>query len=240
MYRLIYQDGDTPQAYTFTDGRGRHRPLARVPDRPQGLRHLPHARPHRRRRGRRPHPGPEVEERHPGQRRARRRGAAQGRRPDPPRQVPARLQQDARRQGRPRRGQAALRGGGHDHPQRRRAAASCSPTPRPARRGRPAEKKVAADVQEIEKSNRILKVLTKVAETLIAVRPVEEVLQQVMDIVFDHVPADRGFLMLSEDGSDKLIPMVVKHRNASSRDRRQDHRSRRRSPTASSRTASRS
>ena len=65
-----------------------------------------------------------------------------------------------------------------------------------------AEKKQApdADVQEIEKSNRILKVLTKVAETLIAVRPVEEVLQQVMDIVFEHVPADRGFLMLSEEG----------------------------------------
>lgn len=79
-----------------------------------------------------------------------------------------------------------------------------------------AEKKASADVQDVEKANRILKVLTKVAETLIAVRPVEEVLQQVMDIVFDHVPADRGFLMLSEDGSDKLIPMVVKHRNASS------------------------
>jgi adenylate cyclase len=73
-----------------------------------------------------------------------------------------------------------------------------------------------ADVQEIEKSNRILKVLTKVAETLIAVRPVEEVLQQVMDIVFEHVPADRGFLMLSEDGSDHLTPMVIKHRNPNS------------------------
>jgi adenylate cyclase len=79
-----------------------------------------------------------------------------------------------------------------------------------------ADKKVSADVQDVEKANRILRVLTKVAETLIAVRPVEEVLQQVMDIVFDHVPADRGFLMLSEDGSDKLIPMVVKHRNPSS------------------------
>jgi adenylate cyclase len=79
-----------------------------------------------------------------------------------------------------------------------------------------AEKKTAPDVLEIEKSNRILKVLTKVAETLIAVRPVEEVLQQVMEIVFEHVPADRGFLMLNEEGSDKLIPMVIKHRNADS------------------------
>jgi adenylate cyclase len=80
------------------------------------------------------------------------------------------------------------------------------------------EKKAAPDVQEIEKSNRILKVLMNVAETLIAVRPVEEVLQQVMEIVFEHIPADRGFLMLSDEGTDKLIPMVIKHRNAEAPD----------------------
>ena len=82
-----------------------------------------------------------------------------------------------------------------------------------------AEKKAtSADVQDVEKANRILRVLTKVAETLIAVRPVEEVLQQVMDIVFEHIPADRGFLMLSDDddGGGTLTPMVVKHRNSSS------------------------
>jgi adenylate cyclase len=78
------------------------------------------------------------------------------------------------------------------------------------------EARKAPDVQEIEKSNRILKVLTKFSETLIAVRPVEEVLEQVVDIVFDHVPADRGFLMLSEEGSGKLVPMVMKHRNPGS------------------------
>lgn len=76
------------------------------------------------------------------------------------------------------------------------------------------EKKTPADLQEIEKSNRILKVLTKVAETLIAVRPVEEVLQQVMEIVFEHMPADRGFLMLEEESQGRrLVPMVVKHRS---------------------------
>ena len=74
-------------------------------------------------------------------------------------------------------------------------------------------KKMVPDVTEIQNSNRILKVLTKVAETLIAVRPVEEVLQQVMEIVFDHVPADRGFLMLADEVEGKLVPMVVKHRN---------------------------
>jgi adenylate cyclase len=79
-----------------------------------------------------------------------------------------------------------------------------------------AEAKKAPDVQEIEKSNRILKVLTKFSETLIAVRPVEEVLEQIIDIVFDHVPADRGFLMLSDESTGKLVPMVIKHRSSGS------------------------
>lgn len=83
----------------------------------------------------------------------------------------------------------------------------------------PAARK-APDVSEIEKSNRILKVLTRVAETLIAVRPVEEVLQQVMDIVFEHVPADRGFLMLREEGTGTLVPMVVKHRPSGGEEQR--------------------
>jgi len=76
-----------------------------------------------------------------------------------------------------------------------------------------AEEKVPADIEDIEKSNRILKVLTKVAEALIAAGPVERVLQQVMDIVFDHVPADRGFLMLEDELGTDLVPMVVKHRD---------------------------
>jgi adenylate cyclase len=78
----------------------------------------------------------------------------------------------------------------------------------------PAGDKKPDELREIEKSNRILKVLTKVAETLIAVRPVEDVLHQVMDIVFEHMPADRGFLMLAEDAPEpRLVPMVVRHRS---------------------------
>ena len=88
---------------------------------------------------------------------------------------------------------------------------AASEPPAPAAAADP--RKLVADVTEIQNSNRILKVLTKVAETLIAVRPVEEVLQQVMEIVFDHVPADRGFLMLADEVEGKLVPMVVKHRN---------------------------
>jgi len=80
-----------------------------------------------------------------------------------------------------------------------------------------ADVKRAPDLKEIEKSNRILKVLTQFSETLIAVRPVDEVLEQVVDIVFDHIPADRGFLMLQDEADhQKLIPKVVKHKSAAS------------------------
>jgi acyl-[acyl-carrier-protein]-phospholipid O-acyltransferase/long-chain-fatty-acid--[acyl-carrier-protein] ligase len=59
--------------------------------------------------------------------------------------------------------------------------------------------------------------LTRVAETLVASRPVEEVLQQVMDIVFASIPAERGFLMLAGDEKDAttLTAKVTKYRNKS-------------------------
>jgi len=69
-----------------------------------------------------------------------------------------------------------------------------------------------ADAQETEKLNRILKVLLNFAKDLNEARSVDEVLQRIMEIVFDHVPADRGFLMLREEGQERLTPMVVRHR----------------------------
>lgn len=70
---------------------------------------------------------------------------------------------------------------------------------------------------ELERANKILKVLSRVAETLVASRPVEEVLQQVMDIVFESIPAERGFLMLADESKDasSLVPKVAKYKNKS-------------------------
>ena len=75
----------------------------------------------------------------------------------------------------------------------------------------------ASAVSEIARANQILKVLTRVAETLVASRPVEEVLQQVMDIVFESIPAERGFLMLAGDDKDAgtLTAKVTKYRHKS-------------------------
>ena len=75
----------------------------------------------------------------------------------------------------------------------------------------------ASAASEIARANQILKVLTRVAETLVASRPVEEVLQQVMDIVFESIPAERGFLMLAGEDKDAstLTAKVTKYRQKS-------------------------
>ena len=44
----------------------------------------------------------------------------------------------------------------------------------------------------------------QVAKALISVDDVETVLDKVMDLIFEHLPVDRGFLLLEEDGGLKL------------------------------------
>ncbi len=82
------------------------------------------------------------------------------------------------------------------------------PRPRaPIATGRPPE----ADQDELGKTNRILRSLSELARALIQALP-EEVPGRVMDAVFEHIPADRGFLMLlDEEGN--LKPRVVHHRD---------------------------
>ncbi len=67
------------------------------------------------------------------------------------------------------------------------------------------------ETADIEKTNRILRSLSELAKGLITAQP-EEVEGRVMDAVFEHIPVDRGFLMLyDEDGN--LKPRVVKYRH---------------------------
>jgi adenylate cyclase len=64
---------------------------------------------------------------------------------------------------------------------------------------------------ELGKINRVLRSLSELAKALISAQP-EEVPARVMDAVFEHIPADRGFLMLlDEEGN--LKPRVVHHRH---------------------------
>ena len=64
---------------------------------------------------------------------------------------------------------------------------------------------------ELGKINHVLRSLSELAKALISAQP-EEVPRRVMDAVFEHIPADRGFLMLyDEEGN--LKPRVVHHRH---------------------------
>lgn len=66
---------------------------------------------------------------------------------------------------------------------------------------------------DLEKANHILRSLTELSKALISAQP-EDVPRRVMDAVFEHIPADRGFLMLYDENGE-LKPRVVKHRKAS-------------------------
>lgn len=63
-----------------------------------------------------------------------------------------------------------------------------------------------------EGSKKIMTVLIEVAKALIAVKSLNEIIQRVMDLIFEHLPADRGFLMLANE-LNQLEPRVIKHRD---------------------------
>jgi hypothetical protein len=61
--------------------------------------------------------------------------------------------------------------------------------------------------------NRVFEILIQVAKTLITVDDVEAVLGKVMDLIFEHLPVDRGFLLLEEGGALKLRMSRLKSSN---------------------------
>jgi adenylate cyclase len=59
-------------------------------------------------------------------------------------------------------------------------------------------------VLDVAYKNKVFEILVQVAKTLISVDDVETVLGRVMDLIFEHLPVDRGFLLLEEGGGLKL------------------------------------
>lgn len=70
----------------------------------------------------------------------------------------------------------------------------------------------AAAKKDQEERGKILLILTQVARTLISADSLDEILQKVMDLTFEYLPAERGFLMLWDDKESRLAPKVIKHR----------------------------
>jgi adenylate cyclase len=59
-------------------------------------------------------------------------------------------------------------------------------------------------VLDVAYKNKVFEILVQVAKTLISAADVETVLQTVMDLIFEYLPVDRGFLLLEEGGTLKL------------------------------------
>src|SRR5262249_52741174 len=58
--------------------------------------------------------------------------------------------------------------------------------------------KPTIDPEELARQNRVLAVLSEAARALIVHRPLPELFEQVLDLLFEAVPAERGAIMLLE------------------------------------------
>ncbi len=69
-------------------------------------------------------------------------------------------------------------------------------------------------IERLEMNNRNLVVLYQLSEKLISSIPLRELLQTIIELIFESINADRGFLMLIDEG-DNLIPKAIKYRDSS-------------------------
>jgi adenylate cyclase len=76
-----------------------------------------------------------------------------------------------------------------------------SDTPRPAIESTADRKRVVLDVAY---KNKVFEILVQVAKTLISLEDLETVLEKVVDLIFEYLPVDRGFLLLEENGALRL------------------------------------
>lgn len=69
-----------------------------------------------------------------------------------------------------------------------------------------------AGIDPLQRERKRFWFLTKVGETLHSVRSPRELLEDIMDLVFQVLEAERGFLMLKNETTGELIPQVIKYR----------------------------
>jgi adenylate cyclase len=65
------------------------------------------------------------------------------------------------------------------------------------------------------RGGRLLRLLSEIAETLVTVQPIQQVLTRVIDLVFDALPAERAFLLLRDSWDQPLTARVLRNRDGS-------------------------
>ena len=73
------------------------------------------------------------------------------------------------------------------------------------------ERRTARD----RRGGRILRLLTEISKTLVAVQPLAQILGRIVDLVFDAVPSDRTYLLLRHSNDQPLTARVMRNRDGS-------------------------
>jgi len=76
--------------------------------------------------------------------------------------------------------------------------------------GRPREPLRVDDVDQLARITRILSALSEMARVLISAVGLREILEKVMDVIFQNVHAQRGVILLAADDTGELEPRVVR------------------------------
>ncbi|MCX6566055.1 MAG: SpoIIE family protein phosphatase [Candidatus Aminicenantes bacterium] len=63
------------------------------------------------------------------------------------------------------------------------------------------------------RADRLILVINEVSRALLLHKPLQELLEYVMDLIASHLPMDRGALFLKEDVPEKLVPRAVRISN---------------------------
>ncbi len=83
----------------------------------------------------------------------------------------------------------------------------------------PAKKASQTDLQNLERTNKVLFVLYEVSRQLNSLLEFEELLEKLMDLILKVIDADYGFLFLiGESGPDDLRPVVIKSKQGAVKD----------------------
>ncbi len=71
-------------------------------------------------------------------------------------------------------------------------------------------------IEQLERNNRNLITLYQLSEKLISSISLRELLDAIIELIFKSIDADRGFLMLIDEG-ENLIPKAIKYRDSASK-----------------------
>ncbi len=73
------------------------------------------------------------------------------------------------------------------------------------------------DLERFQQDQKIIAVMGEVSQALIYHMPLEKLLDHVMDVLIQHLPMDRGVLMLKNESTQSLEPRVVRVQNSALR-----------------------